>query len=119
MRMVLGSLRMVMHLIRDRKGRREKLLLLLESALLGYPFLTGLFVNDNCYGVETEEWKIMDEFFRRASKDYSEVVKALNKVFEAAEASGNKEGIENAVRSAKKEFYRKLGSRSYHTGLPV
>lgn len=125
MQLVLASLRAVMCLIRDRKGRREKIALPIERLLYGYPFLTGLFVNDNCYGVGIEEWEIMDSLFRKALEDYDGVIKALGAVLEEGqglEASRRLEAQEKgsrAMRRRKKEFYDKLGSRSYHTGQPV
>lgn len=115
MRLVLASLRLVMFLIRDRKGRREKLLLLFEKMFFKHPFVSGLFVNDNCYGIGTDEWEEMDKLFRKALEDYAQVWTALNEVFEAEKA--DEEG--NAALRARKEFYRRLGSRSYHTGLTV
>ena len=119
MQMVLGSLRLVMHAIRDKKGRREKIVLPLEQLFYGYPFLTGLFVNDNCYGVEIKEWKIMDNLFRKAMEDYENVIKAMEKVLEEAKEPGGQGENGRAMQKAKKEFYTKLGSRSYHTGLTV
>ena len=115
-RAVLFSVRMVQHLLRDPSGRKERAFYPLEKLVYHHPFLSGLFVNDNRYGVGKDEWLKMNMLFLEGRKEYKEMLDALAKVVEAAFGfAGTKKAYELAVR----EFVRRLGSRSYHTGEPV
>lgn len=114
MEMVLVCLRFVMHFIRDKKGRKEKFWTALEKRILGYSLLGGLFVNDNCYGIKEQEWEKMNILFQAALKNYACTIKALNIYFKAEE-----QGEAEQINAAKKDFYKQLGNRSYHTGQTV
>ncbi|MDE7299561.1 MAG: zinc dependent phospholipase C family protein [Lachnospiraceae bacterium] len=113
MRAVLACVRLVMGLVRDGDGKKEKRLQPLEKRLYGHSFLCGLFINSNRYGVGRDEWERMDVLFRKGLGECHAVYEALEEVLRCAQ--GNEAGL----RAAKKRFFRQLGSRSYHTGETV
>lgn len=114
MRAVLLSVGLVQRLIRDPRGRKERVLCPMEKLIYRHPFLAGLFVNDNCYGVGAEEWEKMHVLFRSGLKEYGAMLEALSRVMEGS-GDGSEENREETLR----QFYRRLGSRSYHTGERV
>ena len=113
MRAVLASVRLVMGLVRDGDGKKEKRLCPVEKLLYGHSFLCGLFVNENRYGIGRDEWEKMDGLFRKGLGECRAVYEALEEVLRCVP------GDESALRAAKKRFFRRLGSRSYHTGETV
>lgn len=113
MRAVLASVRLVMGLVRDWDGRKEKRLRPMEKLLYGHCFLCGLFVNDSRYGIGREEWKKMDLLFRKGLGECRAVYAALEEVLRCVP------GDMAALQAAEKRFFRQLGSRSYHTGETV
>ena len=133
MRAVLFCVRMVQHLICDPYGRKEKILCPLEKFVYRHPFLAGLFVNDNCYSIGKEEWEKMDELFRSGRREYKAMSDALGEVIasawmlsETGASFGKETKNTSAIRQARiryeralKLFADALGSRSYHTGMPV
>ncbi len=128
MRAVLFCVRVVQRMIRDPYGKKEQLLAPVERFVYRHPFLAGLFVNDNCYGVGWDEWEKMDELFRAGRKEYEGMMEALAEVVESALslAKGQKSQENAALLEARLRYERALrlfaqrvGSRSYHTGMPV
>lgn len=134
-RAVLSCVWLVQGLIRDPHGRKERVLCPFERLIYRHPFLAGLFVNDNCYGVGQDEWERMHVLFRAGLKEYDAILAALSEVMEGAEkeertgksgrvmVEGKAYAQETAARekqrNAVREFYRRLGSKSYHTGEKV
>lgn len=119
MRAVLSSVRLVQRLIRDPRGRKERVLCPLEKFIYKHPFLAGLFVNDNCYGVGQDEWERMHVLFRAGLKEYDAILAALSKVMESVTQGGETAEAEEKLQKALRQFYRRLGSKSYHTGERV
>lgn len=125
MRAVLFSVRVVQYLIRDPYGKKERIFCPLEKFVYQHPFLAGLFVNDNCYGVGREEWEKMDALFRTGRKEYNGMLEALAEVVESALGlAGREDGVTLQEAQARYEkalrlFAQRIGSRSYHTGMPV
>ena len=131
MRAVLFSVRMVQHLLRDPRGKKERAFYPLEKFVYHHPFLSGLFINDNCYSIGKDEWEKMNILFQIGRGEYKEMLDALGEVvestlqLEAVLSSERDEEIsvlqEARVRYEKalKLFASTLGSRSYHTGMPV
>lgn len=135
MRAVLFSVRMVQRLIRDPRGKKERVFYPLEKFVYHHPFLSGLFVNDNCYSIGRDEWEKMNVLFLIGRGEYKKMLDALGEVVEsalllereeAAAAHSEKEEKTPALQEARmryekalKLFASILGSRSYHTGMPV
>lgn len=120
MGLVLDSVWLVMHLIRDRKGRREKILAPIEKKLYHHPFCSGLFVNDNCYGIDQREWQEMNKLFRKGMNEYQKTMEKLACVVEVLpEEKVNFEELNEKEHFLLQEFYDQLGSRSYHSGETV
>lgn len=127
MRAVLFCVRTVQYLIRDPRGKKESIFCPLEKFIYQHPFLAGLFVNDNCYGIGKEEWEKMNALFQTGRKEYKEMLDALEEVVRVAlwmeEAKrtdiATRQEIKICYERALKLFASVLGSRSYHTGMPV
>lgn len=110
MKLVLASVKFVMFCIRDPHGRRERLLAPIEKRMYGHLFSAGLFVNNNCYGIEEEEFCRLQPLFEKGKKEYAEVLEYLDLYLEAAEEE---------KEAAEWWLFRKIGSRSYHSGETV
>lgn len=130
---VLFFVRIVQRLIRDPRGRRERVLCPVEKFVYRHPFLAGLYVNDNCYGIGREEWEKMDVLFRDGRREYKKMSDALGEVVGSAqllsEAEASPDGgtggdavlrrVRARCESAWSRFADAVGNRSYHTGMPL
>lgn len=102
MRTVLFFFRTVSFLVKDKKGRKEKLLGAVEKKLFGFAYVSPLFVNGNTYGFAGSHWQAFDKLFLRGEADFIGAVPFIEKAYNNDKEADRLFGI--------------LGSRSYHTG---
>jgi len=105
LRIVLGLGPVIMTLLRDKHGRKERLAKLLEQKILGFPFLSPLFVNQKRYGINRKEFAIFQKLFSDGLEEYQSLMPDINEVL-----------CRKNNNQAKKVLLRKLKNRSYHTG---
>lgn len=86
----------------DPSGKRERIVGRAEQAVLGYPFISPLFSNENTYGYTKKDWSVFYEKSGDGLKEMSELFQALDNVL----VSGKHE----------KRLFGRIGNRSYHTG---
>ena len=113
MRAVFIFTGIVMWLVVDREGKKERRMQAVERRLYGHPFLCGLYVNDNCYGINLKEWQEMNQLFQKGVRECGKTYCTLEQLLSTLNEGGKKEA------EARKNFYHQLGSRSYHTGEVV
>lgn len=105
LRLVLGSVPFIMTVLRDSCGGKERLLRPLEQKLLGFPFLSPLFMNNQCYGKNKQEFAVFQNLFLKGLDEYKSLMPDMNRVL-----------CEKGDKTAEKILLRKLKNRSYHTG---
>lgn len=106
LRFVLALGPIAMRGLRDRYRRRERLIRFLEKRVLGFPFLSPMFVNNRCYGIGREEFSVFQKLFAQGRAEYAKIMPDLNRL--AMQQKGDGE--------AEQEILQKLKNRSYHTG---
>ncbi|MDO4513022.1 MAG: zinc dependent phospholipase C family protein [Lachnospiraceae bacterium] len=108
---IMASVYTVMILIDDPYGVKELALGGLEKVILGHPFCSPLFVNNNTYDCSEELWRVFDPVFSEALVEGERVLNALGHWAELVGMS------ENASADLEKQLLLlMLGNRSYHTG---
>ncbi len=105
LRFVLALGPIAMRALRDRYRRRERLLRFLEERVLGFPFLSPMFVNNRRYGIGRKEFSIFQRLFAEGRKEYADLMPDLNRFV-----------VQRGEEEIKKDILRKLKNRSYHTG---
>lgn len=102
MRTVLFFFRTVNSLIKDKNGMKEKLLSTVEKKLLGFAYVSPLFVNGNTYGFNKFHYQAFNKLFLNGEAGFIEAIPFIEKAY-------------NNEKEADRLFSI-LGSRSYHTG---
>lgn len=102
MKTVLFFFRTVSFLIKDKKGYKEKFLGAVEKKLLGFAYISPLFVNGNTYGFNKFHWEAFNKLFLHGESDFIETVPFIEKACNNDKEADRLFGI--------------LGNRSYHTG---
>lgn len=105
LRLVFAFIPIILTVLRDRHGRRERLFRFLEQKVLGFPFMSPLFVNRQRYGIGKEEFTVFWKLFLEGLEEYRSLMPDINRVVCGKEDE-----------TAKKVLLRKLKNRSYHTG---
>lgn len=108
---VLASVYTVMILIDDPYRIKESSLRAVENMVIGHPFCSPLFVNDNTYDCKEELWHTFEPVFVQALVEGKQVLNAFGSFVGLI----GREDCPDA--SLEKEFLLLLlGNRSYHTG---
>lgn len=107
-RSVLFHVRLVMSMLFDPHGNRERFFNLVTRRLPMSTNPEGLFVNDNCYGVPREEWKKVNGLFLNAAEQSAREYERLTRLLEMDRNS-------EKYPDTEKEFLEKIGNLSYHT----
>jgi len=105
LRMVLADMPIVLRGLWDRFGWKETILRFLEQKMLGYPFLSPLFVNGRRYGFGQKEFQIFYALYQKGLTEYSQIMEDLEQFL-----------CRRGDNRVKQEILRKLQNRSYHTG---
>jgi len=112
-RRVIVMVYTIMLAIHDPHGGKEKVLRGLEKGVLGYPFASPLFINDNTYNVGREEWQNFRRLFDKAREEAERVFQAWENYLTQACKAGKTADFEREL------VILLLGNRSYHTGEPL
>lgn len=125
MKFVLSNFRYANSMLRDKAGKKKKVLSILENAVLKHPFASPLFVHDgkNCvwedplnkkHNVWKNPWKLekeseasFNELMHEAREYYIEVLEYLNSYFVK----------DIDTNEAYSRLCRAIGNNSYHSGL--
>lgn len=105
LRFVLALGPITLRILRDRYRRRERLVRFLEERVLGFPFLSPMFVNNRRYGIGREEFSIFQRLFAEGKAEYAALMPELNRWV-----------MQRGDEKVKRGILRKLRNRSYHTG---
>lgn len=106
MKRTLWFMNMVIFLLEDKKGMKETVWTKLEKLIFGHAVTAPLFINNNCYEYQVEDWYEFHEFWKNGLREYQKVMPFL-------ETYVMEKGDKKASRT---ELLKQIGNYSYHHG---
>lgn len=103
---ILDVMGLVILALKDKRGRKEWVWKRLEKVLLGHVITAPLFINNNTYGYDIEDWYIFHLFFIEGQREYKSIMPYLEQYIV-------KRGDRSQVR---RMLLDKIGNHSYHKG---
>ena len=111
LQLILREYYLISGLITDPTGFKEWAFEKLERKVIGYPFASPLFINDNRYGLGQDDWIRFRIRFRRGVRSFDRLLNVLEQIVCEDNQADEAEKLE--------VFRKKTGSWSYHGMWPA